>query len=88
MDSLPLPPEFREVATRHHEFPIGAFRLLHFVRISDRMADALGFPVLTLREQPSFEQAFGELPEPVRLRMLPDPDGLRAEVILRIEAWS
>ncbi len=88
METLPLPAEFREVAARHHEPPSGPFCLLHLVRISDRMADALGFAVLPLTEPPSFEQAFEELPEPARPRMQSYPDGLRAEVNLRIQAWS
>jgi HD-like signal output (HDOD) protein len=88
MDNLPFPVEFQEVAARHHDLPSGPFRMLHLIRLSDRMADALGFSVLSLNAPPSFEEIIEELPEQARSRVQTDPEELKVEVISRIQAWT
>jgi HD-like signal output (HDOD) protein len=88
METLPFPPEFREVAARHHDPPSGPFRTLHLVRIADRMADTLGFPVLAPAVPLSVEEVLAELPEQARSRVDADPETMKAEVNSRIQAWS
>ena len=88
MQTLPFPPEFREIAAGHHDLPTGPFRLLHLVRIADRMADALGFGALAQVTPPSFEEVLEELPESARFRVEPDPGIWKLEVTQRIQAWN
>ena len=63
MSRMPFPAELCEVVAKHHENPSGPFRMLHLVRIADRLADALGFGVLKVARQPTFGEVLQELPE-------------------------
>ncbi len=47
MEQMPFPPELTEVVVHHHDSPTdNSFRMVHLIRIADRMADALGFAVV------------------------------------------
>lgn len=86
---LPFPPELIEVVADHHLPPTGkTFRMVHLVRIADRMADALGFAVLDTTNQPQFAAVVEELPEAAQPRFNQDPEALRAEVEVRIQTWG
>lgn len=71
----------------HHDVPEGPFRLVHLVRVADRLANALGFPVIASMDQPSIEDALGELPEAMRSRFEYDPQQLKSEIGAKIAAW-
>src|ERR1700693_3851403 len=89
MAQMPFPPELTEVVVHHHETPIdNTFRMVHLIRIADRMADALGFAVVAQVNQLQFGEVLEELPEAALLRFNHDEEGLRAEIDMRIQSWG
>ena len=88
MERMPFPPELGEIVAHHHDVPTGEFRMLHVVRIADRLADTLGFPVVASAVYPSFEQIMEELPESSRMRFAQNPDDLKNEIGVRIQSWG
>ena len=86
---MPFPPEFVEVVARHHQASIPEpFRMVHLVRIADRLADALGFATWIAGELPVFEDVPADLPAAARLRFEADPEELKAEITAKIQTWS
>ena len=89
MEKMPFPPEFVEVVARHHQASIPEpFRMVHLVRIADRLADALGFATWVAGEPPVFEQVLADLPAAARFRFEADPEELKAEITAKIQTWS
>jgi len=89
MERMPFPPELSEVVAHHHDAPAEkAFRMLHLVRVADRMADALGFAVAVQVNQPVFGDVLQELPEAALLRFNYEEEELRSEIEARIQTWS
>jgi putative nucleotidyltransferase with HDIG domain len=88
MARMPFPPELCEVVSKHHDPPDGPFRMVHLVRIADRLADALGFSVLPGVTHPDFADVLHELPEPASFRFTPDPEELKADIASRIQSWG
>ncbi len=89
MGRMPFPPELAEVVAHHHDAPgEGPFRLVDLIRVSDRMADALGFAVIAQPNPLDFGDVLGELPEGAMLRFHCEREELRAEVESRIQTWG
>jgi len=89
MGRMPFPPELTDVVVHHHDLPTGkAFRLLDLIRIADRMADALGFAVVTQAEPLKFGEVLEELPEAALSRVHFEEEELRAEIDARIQTWG
>jgi len=89
VEQMPFPPELVEVVAHHHDSPIeGAFRMVHLVRIADRLSDALGFGVVATVNPVQFADVLAELPEPARVRFHYDPADLAAEIDARIQSWA
>jgi HD-like signal output (HDOD) protein len=89
MEQMPFPPELTEVVVHHHDTPIdNSFRMVHLIRIADRMADALGFAVVAQVNRPQFSEVLEELPAAALLRFNHDEEGLRAEIDTRIQTWG
>ena len=89
MERMPFPPELAEVVAHHHEAPSDHhFRMVHLVRVADRMADTLGFAVIAPVNPPSFTELIDELPESARSRFDQDPQDLTAEIDTRIQTWG
>ena len=89
MERMPFPPELAEVVAHHHEAPTDHnFRMVHLVRVADRIADTLGFPVIAPVNPPSFTELIDELPESARSRFDQDPQDLTAEIDSRIQTWG
>jgi putative nucleotidyltransferase with HDIG domain len=87
-EKMALPEDMVEVAARHHQLPEGPFRMVHLVRVADRLADAMGFAMLPFLPQPSFEEALGEVPETFRSRFQDEPDELKDRIRARIASWN
>jgi len=89
MAQMPFPPELTEAVVHHHDTPTdNGFRMVHLIRIADRMADALGFAVLAQVKQPQFSEVLQELPAAALPRFNHDEAVLRAEIDSRIQTWS
>lgn len=89
MERMPFPPELAEVVAHHHEAPTdNTFRLAHLIRIADRMADALGFAVVTRLNPLQFGEVLQDLPEAALARFDQEEDELKAEIDMRIQTWG
>ena len=98
MQQLPFPPELEDIIAHHHrELDHDSFRMLHLVQCADRLADALGFGVLT-EVQPAvdtdsstsnrlIEEALEHLPEAARTRIGTDYAQWKIDVTARLQAW-
>jgi len=88
MQQLPFPPELAEIIAHHHEvLDYDTFQMLHLVQSADRLADALGFGVLTGVPGPSVESAIEHLPEAARARLGDDYEQWKLDVTSRLQAW-
>jgi HD-like signal output (HDOD) protein len=86
IERMPLPPELAEVVAHHHDVPADkVFRMVHLVRIADRMADTLGFAVVARIPPLQFADVLLELPEPASSCFDHDPAHLRLEIDARIQ---
>jgi HD-like signal output (HDOD) protein len=86
---LPLPAELLEVVSKHHVAPVGdEFRMVHLIRVADRLVDALGFGVLPVAQRPVFEDVLAEIPEAARPRLTSNAEELRAEIAGKIQSWD
>jgi putative nucleotidyltransferase with HDIG domain len=89
MERMPFPPELAEVVAHHHDAPAEkTFRMLHLIRVADRMADALGFAVAVQVNQPVFADVLQELPEAALVRFHCEEEELRSEIEARIQTWG
>jgi putative nucleotidyltransferase with HDIG domain len=89
MQQLPFPPELAEIISDHHKkLDPDSFRMLHVVQCADRLADALGFGVLTNVQAPSIEDALEILPETARTRLGTDYEQWKTDVRSRLQAWQ
>jgi putative nucleotidyltransferase with HDIG domain len=89
IERMPLPPELIEVVAHHHDAPDGkALRMVHLVRIADRMTDTLGFAVAAPVPPLQFADVLQELPESARSRFVYDPADLRLEIEAKIQSWG
>jgi putative nucleotidyltransferase with HDIG domain len=88
MQQLPFPPELAEVISdHHHQLNHDSFRMVHLVQCADRLADALGFGVLTEAQAPSVEYALEHLPEAARARLGNDSEQWKADIAARLQSW-
>ena len=88
MEQLAFPPELAEVIARHHQqLDHESFRMLHLVQCADRLADALGFGVLTDARPPSIEYALEHLPERARVRLGDDYAQWKSDIVARLQDW-
>ena len=84
-----LPRAFMETCEHHHE-PLGPDdpELLQVVKISCRLADALGFSVVTYRDSPSYEDLVQSFPTQIRRGGFPALAELQAEVEGRLKGFA
>jgi HD-like signal output (HDOD) protein len=62
MQQLPFPPDLADVITHHHDsLDTSTFRMVHLVQCADRLADALGFGVLTDAAKPAIADVLAPL---------------------------
>jgi len=88
MERMPFPPELAEVVAHHHEPPADReFRMVHLVRIADRMADALGFAIIPVNAL-DFAEVLNDLPEDAHSRFHAEAVDLKAEIDARIQTWG
>jgi HD-like signal output (HDOD) protein len=88
MGRMPFPPELAEVVAHHHDAPgHDEFRMVHLVRVADRMADALGFSVIATNTV-EFTEVLDELPGGARSRFHYEAADLKAEIDVRIQTWG
>ena len=87
MQTLPLPQELGEAVAHHHDVCEPPFRLVHLVRVADRLAEALGFGALPGAGATTCEQVLEDLPETARVRVAYDPETWKAEIDARIQSW-
>jgi len=77
------------VVTHHHDLlDEHSFRMVHLIRIADRMADTLGFAVVAPLNAVQFADVVEELPDGTRDRFHSDAEELSAEIDVRIQSWS
>lgn len=90
IQKMPMPPELGEVVAHHHRAPLDGepFRMVHLVRIADRMADALGFFVLTPIAALEFGEVVKEFAETSGSSFDAGPEELKAEIDGKIQAWA
>jgi putative nucleotidyltransferase with HDIG domain len=89
IERMPLPPELIEVVAHHHDVPDGkGFRMVHLVRVADRMTDTLGFAVVAPVPPLQFADVLQELPEPASACFAYDPAELRLEIEAKIQSWG
>jgi putative nucleotidyltransferase with HDIG domain len=89
MQHMQFPAELCDVVAHHHEAPpSGPFRMVHLVRIADRMADALGFGVLSPATGPAWDDVLNQLPAQSRARFRDDPEQLKLDIAARIKSWN
>jgi putative nucleotidyltransferase with HDIG domain len=89
IERMPLPPELIEVVAHHHDVPEGtAFRMVHLVRVADRMTDTLGFAVAAPAPPLEFAEVLKELPEAARSGFDYDAAELRLEIEAKIRSWG
>ncbi len=87
-ESWKLPPEFAEVAARHHQEPKGKFDFVALVHHSCAMADALGFAGVRPLRPKKFHEILSELPARERGRFESDPERLAARVATKIHSFE
>jgi putative nucleotidyltransferase with HDIG domain len=86
-ESWELPEQFRIVAGRHHDPCEGAeVDLLRVIHVACRIADALGYGLVSPRADMNMSDILETLPEPVRRRFERTEEELRAEIEERIHA--
>jgi HD-like signal output (HDOD) protein len=93
MERMQFPAELCDVVAHHHDAPSGNFRLVHLVRIADRMANALGFAVVTpdpllAGSGPTWDEVLNDLPPQSRGRFRDDPAELKTDILARIKSWN
>lgn len=89
MARMPFPPELAEVVAHHHDEPDGGrFGLVNLIRVADRMADALGFAVVSHPNPLVFADVMNELPSEALARAQWDEQELKAEIDSRIQTWG
>lgn len=90
ISKMPMPPELGEVVAGHHREPVEGekFRMVHLVRIADRLADALGFFVLSPIQPLEAADVLKEFAEKTGSIFEPDEEELKAEIRAKFQAWS
>jgi hypothetical protein len=89
MGRMPFPSELAEVVAHHHDAPEGKeFRMVHLIRLADRMADALGFAIVATAGPLEFQDVLDELPEGAQSRFHYEAADLKAEIDVRIQTWG
>lgn len=89
IERMPLPTELIEVVAHHHDVPDGkAFRMIHLVRVADRMTDTLGFAVVPPVPPLEFADVLQELPDAASACFACDPADLRLEIEAKIQSWG
>ena len=89
VERFALPPEFADVIARHHE-PLkeGRLCLAALVGCADRLADAIGFALITDIARPSFADLSSEFNAISGRRFENDPEVLRTAIEEKIAAWA
>jgi len=84
-----LPKDFSEVCEHHHDAPnANDSEILQLVKAACSLADAIGFPAVKCRQQPSYRDALSTLkPRRPRKAALLEED-LRANVTARLAAFE
>jgi putative nucleotidyltransferase with HDIG domain len=89
MQQLPFPPELADIISNHHqELDRDNFRMLNLVQCADRLADALGYGVLTGAPLPSVEETIEPLPQAARDRLGNDYEQWKTDIAARLQAWQ
>jgi len=84
-----LPEALCEVCERHHDAPrVDDSPLLQLVKVACGMADAIGFPAVKYRRQPSYEGAASALEPRQGRNAIPPEEHLRANVTARLAAFA
>jgi putative nucleotidyltransferase with HDIG domain len=88
IEELAFPPELAEAITDHHRLlDPGTFRIVHLVQCADRLADALGFGILSGAAKLPVENVLEQLPEAARARVGDDHEQWKAEIAARLHDW-
>ena len=80
-------PEWFDEICRHHHSPVEACdsELLQSIKVSCRLATALGFSSVRFKTSPTYDDVLRSLPEPFRSISLPPREQLTAKVEARLE---
>ena len=84
-----LPKDFSEVCEHHHDASnANDSEILQLVKIACSVADAIGFPAVKCRQQPSYEEATSPLIWQPGRKEPPPAEDLRANVTARLAAFG
>jgi putative nucleotidyltransferase with HDIG domain len=93
MEQLPFPADLADIIAHHHDsLDHDSFHMVHLVQCADRLADALGFSVLTgvpvsSATVPTVEEALEHVPESARARLGNDYEQWKADISARLHDW-
>jgi HD-like signal output (HDOD) protein len=89
IENWALPDAFSEVCERHHDTPrADDSALLQLVKVACGIADAIGFPAVKCRRQPSYLEAASALAPKLGRKAIPSEEELRAIVTARLAAFE
>lgn len=83
-----LPADFEAVVTEHHSprRADGTWTMSELIKVSCRMADAVGFPAFAGCEATSYSELLEELPERERRSFHKDVEAMTSQISVRIQA--
>jgi len=89
VDNWSLPKDFAEICEHHHDAPnANDSAILQLVKIACQVADAIGFPAVRRRQQPSYREATSPLVRRLGPKVVPRAEVLRANVSARLAAFE
>jgi putative nucleotidyltransferase with HDIG domain len=83
-----LPTEIVHIASYHHEEPTEDASVLNTIKLSCRLADALGFSVIQERSTDDYLELMSRLTPDARAKLPACYDDLKAKVVTRIDALN
>jgi HD-like signal output (HDOD) protein len=84
-----LPQEFSEICACHHDAPNAqSSEMLQVVQVACKLADAIGFPAVKLRQPPSYSEALAPLTPRLGPGQVRDEDQLRSRVTAKLAVFE
>jgi HD-like signal output (HDOD) protein len=84
-----LPKDFSEICEHHHDAPdANDSEMLQLVKVACNIADAIGFPAVKCRQEPSYLEATSPLTPRLGRKAAPPAEDLRANVAVRLAAFE
>jgi HD-like signal output (HDOD) protein len=84
-----LPKDFSEICEHHHDAPnANDSELLQLVKVACNVADAIGYPAVKCRQQPSYLEAMSPLTSRLGRKAAPPAEDLGANVTARLAAFE